>query len=141
MHFPRHPLGDPRRRAARDRQGVDVAEQRKGDALAIGADIDVDPGAFIGVDLRLFQRRALRCVDVPFGLFGGLVLRVSLTEHEKRGEDAGDRLTHMGLPDYVLGAIGNGRNRTRHPRFVENQRFSRKTACSARKFAAAELVS
>jgi hypothetical protein len=43
----RQPLGDASRRAARDRHGVEVAEQIEGDQPAVGRDVDVHPAALV----------------------------------------------------------------------------------------------
>src|SRR6185369_2285194 len=71
LHFPGQALGDPCRRPARDRHGVDVAQKVEGDRLPVRADVDVHPGAFVDVDRRLAHGDPGRRVDVPFGLGRG----------------------------------------------------------------------
>jgi len=70
LDFPGQTLGDPDRRPAGDRHGVDIAEQGKGDAVAVRADVDVDPAALVDVDRNLLDRRAGWRVDIPFAFFG-----------------------------------------------------------------------
>ena len=49
LHVEGEARGDPRRRPARDRHGVDVAEQVEGDRPPVRADVDVHPGALVDV--------------------------------------------------------------------------------------------
>src|SRR5687767_10898160 len=53
LHVERQAGSDPGRAAAADRHGVDVAEQVEGDSAAVGANVDVHPGAFGDVDRHL----------------------------------------------------------------------------------------
>jgi hypothetical protein len=80
LHVPRETVGQRARRAALDRHDEDVSQQVEDDLLAVGADVQVHPGAFGGVDLHLvgITRRVL---DLPLLLFlfgrlliGGLFL-------------------------------------------------------------------
>ena len=75
-------FGDPRRRAALDRHGVDVAEQVERDRAAVGRDIDIHPATLVDRELDLACCEARRGVDVPFvgfrvggGRRGGRALR------------------------------------------------------------------
>jgi hypothetical protein len=71
LDVPGRPRGDPRGRAAADRQQVQVAEQRERDAAAVGRDVDVHPGAFVGAEGDGLDR-PVRGVDVPLRVLGRL---------------------------------------------------------------------
>ena len=65
LDFPGETFGDPRGPAARNRHGVDIAEKREGECAAVGRDIDIDPGAFVGADRNLPDGGTARVGDVP----------------------------------------------------------------------------
>ncbi len=69
LHVPGHAGGQGLGFAAGDGDRVDVAQQVEGDLLAVGADIEGQPGAGLDVDLRLMTRPG-RGVDIPFGCLG-----------------------------------------------------------------------
>ena len=78
-------FGDAGRRPARDRHGVDVAQQIEGDQLAVPRDIDVHPGAVVDRDGDLARGDTRRRIDVPLlGLvrLGGIG---RLTRRRRRG--------------------------------------------------------
>ena len=103
MLFIGQPLGDPGRRAAADRHGVDVAEQVEDDAAAIRADIQVHPGALVDLDrdgAGVHRRR----IDVPGG---GLVRRSLLRKRrhgdgERRKSDGKTQCFHDDVPRMLI---------------------------------------
>jgi hypothetical protein len=64
MAVERQPVGDARRAAARDGDGVDIPEQVEGDRSPVGADVEVQPRPFGNVDVDLAPRQR-RVGDVP----------------------------------------------------------------------------
>ncbi len=93
------PLGDPRRRPAGDRQGVDVAQQVEGDGPPVGADVEIHPGAFVDLDRDLANHRAGRGVDVPLGLGRrGRSLRLGLGHAENGDENRCEPECHEAPP-------------------------------------------
>ncbi len=68
LDFPGKTLGYPGGCTARNRHGVDIAQQRKGHHPAIGRDIDIHPSALVGADRDLAQRGTARRGNVPLRL-------------------------------------------------------------------------
>src|SRR5262245_57647726 len=77
LHVVGGPAGDPLRLAAADRQEVEVAQQREDDALAVGVDVEVQPGALVGAE-RDRLGRAFGIVHRPrlLGLDRGFRVRL-----------------------------------------------------------------
>ena len=65
LHVEGEARGDPPRRPAGNRHGVDIAEQVEGDRPPVRADVHVHPGALGHVHRHLPQPRARRRIHVP----------------------------------------------------------------------------
>ena len=93
LHFPGQAFGNPGRGPAGYRHGVNIAEQREGDALAVRADVDIDPAALVDIDRDLLDRRTGWRVDIPFGFFR-LVLGEGRARKENRSKDRSKTIFH-----------------------------------------------
>jgi hypothetical protein len=83
-----------------DGHRVDVAEQVEHEVPAVGADVDVHPGALVGLECEL-RRGAVVGGDVP--LVGGLLLRMERRAQEgEREHDEGAGTRHCDLFSFMI---------------------------------------
>ena len=97
LHVPGRAAADAGGVAAADRQGVNVPEHRKRDRAAVGADVEIEPGAFVGAELDRL-RWAVGGVHVPLGFVCFVGGADSAGERKSEGE--GERMQfHGGVPE------------------------------------------
>ena len=95
LHVEREPLGNAPGRAARNIHGVDITQQIEGDRPAIGADIDIHPGAFGHVDRDLTDGRALGRVDIPLLSRPTLVVGSQSRGRQRKRQHGRQLKTHL----------------------------------------------